>query len=527
MRLFRLVARGEWRWCGVWVLLTGGLSVLTAPAYAATYATAADRRAAVLLARQDAATTLLYGRLPDPGTPAQLFAWEIGAFTTLLAAVAAVLLAVRLTRATEETGTLELVRACGVPPRRPLLVAVAWLALVAGALGAAAGGGAWLRRASLDGASTTGTLAYGATAGCTFLLVALMTVVLAQVLPTTAGARRAGAFLVVTAFLLRAYGDVYDVPPAAALSPLGLRGAVRPFTDDRPAPLLGAVVAAGLLAVVAGFLQSRREPGTGLIRTRASLGRRLPVRTPLGLSARLGRASLLTWAIGAPLGVALLTAMGSGPVTSARNGRLSGGFLAEQLRSTDPAAAYLGYTARIVGIAVAAFVMLGVLRAAAAERSGVLEHLRATGARRWFPLLAQTAVATGGGLLVLGLSAVACAIIAPSLLAGDHVAAAAFRETVGQWPATVALAGATAMLVGVRPRLAALAWIPFGLSVLLTMLGTLLKLPDHVVRLGVFGHAPSSWTPSALTASLTLVASGVALAAIGMAGAARRDQVTG
>ena len=45
-----------------------------------------------------------------------MFAWEIGAFATILAAIMAVLVAVALTRAAEDDGTLELLRSCGVDP---------------------------------------------------------------------------------------------------------------------------------------------------------------------------------------------------------------------------------------------------------------------------------------------------------------------------------------------------------------------------------------------------------------------------
>ena len=409
----------------------------------------------------------------------------------------------------------------------PLVAALAWLLLVAAGLAAAAGGGGWLRRGAMDGATTAGAAVYGATVGATFLLIALQTVVLAQVFPTTAGARRGAMALVLAEIVLRGFGDLQDVRWVAAASPLGLRGAIRPFTDDDPLPLIAAFAVAAVLAAVTIALDAHREPGSGLIRSRARLTRRLHVRSPLALAARLGRDSMITWASALVVCAALLTAMGSGVITSAREGRLDGGFLADQLRGTDPAAAYFTYTGRVVGIAVAAFVIFSVLTAAADERSGRLEHLRATGLRRWSPLVAQTITAALGALLLLTLAALACAAVAATLIPGDGAAAGAFRETLGQWPATVALAGVGALLAGAFPRLSVLAWIPFGVSVLLTMLGSLLNVPDYIVRLGVFGHAPDTWSAVDLSSSAVLVAVGVALTIGGVAGLFHRDEVTG
>jgi len=85
--LLGLLARRYAAWTTTWLFIVGTLVVVTLPSYASTYPDEVARRVAVELAQNNAATTLLYGRLPDPGSPGQLFVWEIGAFVTLLVAV--------------------------------------------------------------------------------------------------------------------------------------------------------------------------------------------------------------------------------------------------------------------------------------------------------------------------------------------------------------------------------------------------------------------------------------------------------
>jgi len=140
MILVRLLIRRHRAMLGVWLLVLAGLCGGTVSSYQNTYATQQQRRTAVALAQDNRATTLLYGRLPDPGTAAQMFAWELGAILTVLTAVMAVLVAVAVTRAAEDDGTVELVRGCGVAPRRPLHSALVLLAGLALVLGVACGG---------------------------------------------------------------------------------------------------------------------------------------------------------------------------------------------------------------------------------------------------------------------------------------------------------------------------------------------------------------------------------------------------
>src|SRR5690348_11533470 len=87
-------------------LLTASWTVLAVPwrggsgsAHRSACRTAQDRRLAVDLGQRDGASALLCGRRQDPGTPAQMVAWEVGASSALRVAVMALLLAVARARA--------------------------------------------------------------------------------------------------------------------------------------------------------------------------------------------------------------------------------------------------------------------------------------------------------------------------------------------------------------------------------------------------------------------------------------------
>jgi ABC-2 type transport system permease protein len=526
MTLTRLLLRRHRLLLACWPVLLIALCATTT-AYQQTYATEAQRRTAVELAQQNAANTLLYGRLPDPGDPAQMFAWEIGAFVTILTAVMAVLVAVAVTRAAEDDGSLELLRGCGIGPLQPLRSALTVLAGVAGVLTAGSAAAILATAGSAGGVSGSGAAAFAAVVGVTFLVVAAVAVVAAQVAPTAGMARLLGFALLGAAFVIRAVADTEQLAALNWVSPLGLRAVVEPFTADRWAALLPALLTAAALTATAVLLCARREFGAGLIRRHDTRAGRLRIHTSVGLAARLTRSSLLVWTITVAAIGALFAAMGSGAVEQQHDGEV-GGFLGSQLGDADPAAGFLAYCGTLVGIVVSVFAILSMLAAGRSEQNGLTGLVLAAGVRRWMPLTAQAVVTVVNCAVVLTVTGLLTAMVAPAFLDGTDIAARSLAYMIGQWPAAVAATGGAALLLGAFPRLAALAWLPLLVSGVLALLGDLLGVPDRVRDLGLFQQVPDIAGPAPQAgALLVLTGLGAALVLAGAAGATRRDVLAG
>jgi ABC-2 type transport system permease protein len=527
MTLTSLLLRRHRLTLASWLLLLLALGGATVTAYQHTYATDLARRTAVTLAQANAATTLMYGVLSDPGSPAQLYAWEIGTFATVLAAVMAVLVAVSLTRATEDDGTLELARGCGLAPEQPLRSALTVLLACGGLLAAGSTVVVGIHHGGVDAVTRAGAVAYGSVVGLTFLLVATLTTLLAQVAATAGQARVLGFIALGVSFAIRAVADTRAVGWLNWVSPLGLRATVEPFTANRWPALLPPISAVAVLATAAVMLSKRREFGAGLIRRRTTRTSRLRIRSAAGLAVRLAGGSMLTWTAAVAAIGTLFSAMGSGVVDQQRNGAV-GGFLGAQLGAGDPAAGYLSYCGTVVGIIVCAYAVLSVSTSWHAERAGLTDLVLATGTRRWAPLAAQAAATGAGCALILATTAALTASIAPSVVGGDDIAARALGYTLGQWPAAAAVIGCTTLLAGTLPRRTVLAWLPVAASAALALLGDLLEVPERVQDLGFFGHVPdvAGAHPSPL-ALLVLTGLGVAACLAGLAGMARRDVLAG
>lgn len=239
-------------------------------------------------------------------------------------------------------------------PRWPLLAAAIILAGTAVLLGAGSWAALAVNQHRVPTLTWGGDAAFACVIAVTFLAVCAITLVIGQIMPTAESTRGAGLALVAAAWAARAAADTKSITILSALSPLGLRQSVAPFTSGRWWELaLWAGVCAGLISAAA-VLNTRREYGSGLLRPMPPTSRHLSVRTPLGLAWRLDRTSHATWAAAVVLGALLFTAMGSGLVTNARHGHRAGGFLGSQLAGQDPAVAYLTYLGTLVGIAVSA-----------------------------------------------------------------------------------------------------------------------------------------------------------------------------
>lgn len=519
--LLLLLVRREALWALVWTGVVGAVVVATPSAYETTYATAEARRAAVELAQRDGATTLLYGRLPDPGDAAQLFGWEIGTFLTLAVAVMAVLSAVRLTRAAEEAGVVELVRACGLKRSAPLGAALFGLLSLMGLVAGATFLGLLPSLGRVGGLDLPGTATLAAVVAVTFLVIAMATAVLAQVLPNTWSLRVGGTLMLAAFFGVRATADTQDLGWLNWLSPLGLRATAQPFTHDRWLPLLVAAVIPALLAGLAVRLDDRRELGAGLVRLTSVHDHRLHVSSPPGLLWRLARSTTTWWVLGIGVGAAFFVSMGSTAVESARSGDLSGGFMDAALGDGDPLVGYLNYAASVLVIVTAGYAILMASRPAKEERNGRGEQLRATGVSAPSLLAAHGAVAVTGTLAALAATAAMAAASAQLTFSERGVAREAVRQVVDQAGGVLVILALTLLVAGLVPRLVWLGWAPFAASVVLAMLGNLLGLPKWLIDLGAFAD------PGGPLGTLVRVAVAAGLIALGVAGVRYRDLAAG
>ncbi|REF37711.1 ABC transporter permease [Thermasporomyces composti] len=460
----------------------------------------------------------------DNYTFGAMVANELSLYLLLAAAIMSILLVVRHTRADEEAGRLEILRALPVGRFAPATAAALTVTLANLLVGAA------LVVALVGtGMEAASSLAMGVGTALTGLVFGAVAVVTAQLTEHSRAATGMALATLGTAFLVRAVGDVIDNQGSwlSWFSPLAWAQQTRMYVDLRWWPLALSAMTVVVLLAVAVALSQRRDLGAGLRKGRP--GPAEATRTllsPVGLARRLLRGAFLGWALGT---FAFALACGS-MATSLEDAVVEipelGEWIAVDL--DDLTSSFAASMLSFVAVALLAFAVSAVLRLRTEEEAGRVEAVLVTGSSRlgflggWLGCVAvQTllmAVLTGLGL-GLGMWAVTGDVAWVGRLATGALA---------YLPATYLVAAVAVALYGSAPRWATVTWLPVIWVAFTLFLGTLLDLPSWAMDLSPFTHTPL--VPSAdVEAAPLLAMAGLALllTVVGFVTYRRRDIVPG
>ncbi|QTE30805.1 ABC transporter permease [Pengzhenrongella sicca] len=518
-RLTRFALRRDRTRIAVWALALSGLIAYFAAAIPAAYPEPGMLQARAAIMREPAGAFMAgpgYGL--DAYTFGAMVSNELLGLLAVAAALTSASLVVRHTRAEEETGRAELIRAGVVGRFAPLTAALATMVVadvvVAAALFAALAGSGFAATDSL-------AVALGvALVGLAFGAVAAVTAQLAE--HSRAASGLAGAALGL-AYVLRGIGDAAGPGGSTLswLSPIGWAQQTRAFVDLRWWPLALCMALAAAAGVVAFALAGRRDLGAGLVparRGRAQASRALG--SPIGVSARMERAVVGGWAVGIGIFAALTGSLGQGIVDSfADQPQLAEVFGAGG--SADVLSATLAAFLSFFAMAVAAYAVTAVNRLRREEDEGRVGALLATAVSRtaWF-----------AGALTVTAAACALLLVVAGMCLGLGAAA-----SVGDPDLTWQLAGASLAYLPIVLCFGALAALAFGLrsggwavwallvaSIVVGVYGPLFNLPAGAIDAAPFGLVPLVPSEPFDALPLVLMCAVVAALVTGAAAALRR-----
>ena len=509
----------------VWILAIG-LSVMGSVAsFAKTYPTAADRQARAKVL--DNAVAQLFvgpGDGRDHYTFGAMTANELLPLTSVAVALMSIFLVVRHTRAEEESGREDLIRSTAVGRHA---TPVATVAVVGGANLVLAALLTVGLPASLDGLSTTGSLAFAAAIAAVGFVFTGVALVVAQLTVSARAALGISSIAMGGAYLVRAVGDMGG-GALSWLSPFGWATETRAYVDERWwTLLLSATAAAGLFAGAIA-INARRDVGAGVLAERPgpAAGSRW-LGTPIGLAVRLQRATLLWWG----LSMFLLGAVYGGVADQAAKLYDDISTLDDYLArigAADPADQYLALTLFIAALIAAGYAIQSVLRLRGEEAAGRAEPVLVTPTSRGRWVGSHLLIALGGSVGLL----VAFGLGAGSTRASSTGDAGELPRLIGAAlaysPALWVFAGIATLLFGVVPRLVGVAWAILGVLAFIGFLGPVLQLPDWAFQLSPVEHVPRlpvADFDGAPLAILTAIAA--ALVTAGLAAFGRRDLSTG
>jgi ABC-2 type transport system permease protein len=504
-------------------VITAGVAG-TAWALKRLYPTPAGRAALAGTAGANPALRFLYGRL-DGTSLGSITTWRYGVWAGLFAALVAIFVVIRHTRADEEAGRLELVGSAAVGRQAPLVAA-----LITAAAGVLSVSVLLCAVLPLTGLPAAGSALLALGIGCCGLAFTGIAAVAAQLASAARAARGIALGVLGVAFVLRGVGDSAGASGPSWLSwasPLAWIQLARPFAASDPW-VLALPLAVGAAGTGLAFaLAAHRDQGAGLLPDRPGRATAsAALRGPFGLAWRLQRGALAGWAAGYAFIFAICGAAAKGI------GELLGTSTAlerEFTRLGGQAAvtnAYLAALMLLAGLVAAAYAVSVIVRLRAEETAEAAEPVlaTATGRVRW--ALSHIAVAVGGAALLLTVAGVATGLGYGLRIgsAGTWVARMT-GAALGQLPAALVLAAVAIALFGLLPRASvAGAWTALGLVVVISLFGQALQLSHWILDVSPFTHAPRlPGGPVQAAPLLWLCAVALGLSAAGLAGLRRRD----
>ncbi|WP_149360967.1 ABC transporter permease [Lolliginicoccus suaedae] len=512
--LLRLLLRLDRARMAIWLLALPALVWLGARSIASLYPTAAERVAYARTNGQITAQIAMSGPPRGLDTIGGITVYEAGWLASIAIAASAILLAIRATRAHEDSGAWELILAGQIGPRAPLAASALLVTVNQLVLGAA------ISLALLAaGADHGGSLAFGAAAATIGILFGMLALLAAQVASNASAARRLALGILGASFALRAIHDTTDLPLGWA-SPLSWAQASEPFGSNDPLPLAATVAAAAMIFLLALAVNARRDLGQGLLAARPGPASAGPLLQTLpGLHLRLARGTILAWAVAAGITFAafgsIVPSIDSIAGSSEATAEVMAAYGDQSL--TD---AFLAFCLIALAILAAGGATAVALRLHADERAGRLPALAVAPLRRHrvlalyaLPMLLAAVLTclVGGTALAIGAGA-----------SGNDWSATTSIITGGLVQAAPALVlGALALaLAATAPRLVGIAWLVYAASAIIAILGPVLRLPGWASDLTPFAHV-ADYPSAAFPWALLGIAAALLIAAA--TGFARRD----
>jgi len=515
--LIRFILRRDRIRITVWIASILALVLSTATSVTGLYTSQEELSVAADIVGDNPALVAMNGPTYALDTYGGRVAWEVGAFGFAVVALMSMFLVGRQTRAEEESGRSELVRAAVVgrhAATTAALIVVAAINLVLGALVA-------ISLIGLD-LPPTGSIIFGASIAGIGLVFAAITAVGAQVTEHTRSVYGIVGAVIGATYVLRAAGDIVH-NALTWLSPIGWAQATRSFGEERWLPLLLSLAIAVVLTWIAFALTAHRDVGAGLVPPKPgppTASRYLT--SPLGLALRLQRGSLIGWSAGVFLTGLAYGSIGQEVEKLVGDNEEMAELLAQAEGSfTD---SFFATTLLMLALISAGFMIQSALRPRSEESAGRAEPVLATavGRGRWAG--AHLVMAMGGTVVVIAAGGLGTGL-AFGISIGDlsqvtRLLGAALVHTPAVW----VLGGLTVAIFGIVPRASTAGWAALAAAFVIGFLGPLLDLPKSVSDASPFSHIPQA-PAAAVTAGplLTLTLIAAVLVVVGLAALRRRD----
>ena len=487
--LFKTIFRRDAVRMAIWFFAITAFGVSVAAAYPNLYPSEAERMALGETMRNPAMIAMVghpYG--VDNYTVAAMYANQMLVFMLITTGVMSIMMVVRHTRSNEDEGIMEIIRA--FPVGRMSNLAATLLALVVLNFLIGAGYGGLLVIIGIESITPAHALTFGGAIMVSGIFFGTLAAVFVQLFDHSRAALIWSFMTLIGLYILRAIGDV-SLPALSWASPLGWIMHSEVMVNNYIWPLGLVALLSVALTSLAFKLNSMRDLGSGFFHGkdgRAEAPKSLL--SPLGLTLRLQRTTLIAWGITVfILGASYGSIFGDLDAFLSENQAIMD-LIPDELAG-DITLQFLIVIMQVIAITAAIGPLLVMLKLSSEEKKYRTEALYATSMKRTHNLAAHLTLAVVvSGIFLLGGALGTFVTIAVSM--DDPIA---IKDVVGSvfvhWPPIFFMIGLSTLLVGAFPEKTVFVWIYLIYSFIAIYFGTLLDLPPIIERLTPFGYVPS------------------------------------
>ncbi|KKI90113.1 ABC transporter permease [Bacillus sp. SA1-12] len=521
-RMIRFILRRDRIRLPVWLIALSFITILTASSFTGLYKTEQERQAIAETMRNPAMTAMVgpgYGL--DDYTAGPMMAHQMLLFTAIVVAIMNILLVTRHTRADEEEGRIELIRSLPVGKLSNASASVIVMFTINTILAFIVGLG--LYSLQIESMDLNGSILYGSALGATGIFFTAVTVLFAQLSENARGTIGLSFILLVTAYLLRAVGDVSN-EILSWFSPFGWILGTEVYVNNIWWPIILTVGVSLVLVAVALYLNTIRDLESGFLPSKP--GRKHATRflkSPIGLAFKLQRTGIIAWAIGMfVLGASYGSVFGDLEAFFS-NSEMMTNLLkpGEGLSLTEQ---FLSMLMSVLSMMCTIPALMFILKLKSEEKANRTEHLLSRAVSRTRVMGSYLFLSMICGFVMLFLALIGLWSAASSVMDDPISFQVMFEAAMVYLPAIWIMLGLAVLLIGLFPQLTGITWLYLGYSFLVVYLGRLLQLPEWMGNLSPFGQIPQLPVEeiNSITLSMLICLSAI-LIVIGFFGYRKRD----
>ncbi|MDR0297609.1 MAG: ABC transporter permease [Streptococcaceae bacterium] len=539
--MFRALLKRDWVRLSVWVIMVllfvgSGVTKFSAIFEVNGKSSPAQQATIYNLFAGNPAMVALFGPTPVKNAAAYTIGAVFGQTMTLITALVFIIVTIvyvaNRTRRDEDEGIAELFRSFQVGKlanTTAVVLIMALLQVVTTLLLAVI-----LQKVQMESmTSFSSNLLYASGLGAQTFMWAMITLLVAQIMPDAGSVKGASMGILGTLYVIRMYTDTQNIS-LSWLNPLSWSYLTDVYVKDNWTPIVLALALSFIILALSYSLELRRDVAVSYIpESRGKEHASALLQSLTGLTLRMQRTAFLGWA-----GGLFILGIVYGSMINGIGDLIKGNSQLAQMFALDPKAGIAAMTAQylttvfmVMGIITTCYGITSLTRMASEERKNRQEQLYAGPLSRLKLYATYTLVAWSLSAIVQFITVLGLWIAQSGNSSAVEFGKMMTSGMVWVFPMFFVLS-IVSLLIAFLPRFTAVIWVYVGFSFFMGYLGNMLKFPQALKDLNVFAHVfkETSQTVAANTPNWNnlwlILALAVVLTIIGFVGYRRRDLIS-